>query len=106
MFSPEAQYLEDLEDIESDCRRVPALLIDLAQRRGVTANSAKLRSMLSNVASIAERCREERERFGLWRDDGLEPGDIIDEIDRQLTQFVSDLESELPNPASRRENSE
>jgi len=96
MISPEADYLEELEDIESDCRRVPPLLIDLARRRGVTSNSTKLRSMLSNVESIAERCREERERFGLWREDGLEPGDIIEEIDRQLTQFVENLDSALP----------
>jgi hypothetical protein len=96
MIWPEVEYLQELERIEEDCRKVPALLTDLARRRGVGAASPQVIAMISQVSSIGQHCREERERFGLWREDGLQSDEIIEAIYQQLAAFVATLESALP----------
>ena len=87
----EADYLEQLQSIERDCRKVPPLLINLAQRRGKAAVSPEVTLLLSMVEAIARRCGEERETVGLWREDGLNPDEVIEEIENELEEVVQTL---------------
>jgi len=59
-----------------------------------------VRAMLSMVESIAQRCSDERASLGLWREDGFDPDDILDEIDQQLSEFVTTMEATLPKSRS------
>jgi hypothetical protein len=92
----EADFLEQLETIERDCRNVPALLVTLANRRGKQAFSPEVTRLISMAESIAQRCGEEREHIGLWRQDGLEPEDVLDQIDTELEVFIHTLNTTLP----------
>jgi len=87
----ETDYLEQLESIERDCRKVPPLLINLAQRRGKAAVSPEVTLLLSVVEAIVRQCGQERETIGLWREDGLEPDEVIEEIENELEEVVQTL---------------
>jgi len=96
MIWQEADYLEKLESIERDCRKVPPLLISLAERRGKAAVSPEVTFLLSMVEAIARRCGEERETVGLWREDGLDPDEVIEEIEDELEEVVHALDATFP----------
>jgi hypothetical protein len=96
MIWQEADYLEQLESIERDCRKVPPLLLSLAQRRGMPAVSPKVTRLLSMVDAIARRCGQERETIGLWREDGLEYEEVIEEIENELEEVVNTLNATFP----------
>jgi len=96
MIWKEAEYLERLESIERDCRKVPPLLLRLAARRGKTAVSPEVVLLLSMVEAIAWRCGQERETIGLWREDGLDPDEVIEEIENELEKVVKALNATFP----------
>jgi hypothetical protein len=96
MIWQEAEYLERLESIERDCRKVPPLLLRLAARRGKTAVSPEVILLLSMVEAIAWRCGRERETIGLWREDGLDPDEVIEEIEDELEKVVKALNATFP----------
>jgi len=96
MIWKEAEYLEQLGGIECDCRKVLALLPEAAERRGMAVISPEVAALLSVNETIMQRCRDERERLGLWREDGMEPDEILEEIDQQLSEFMKALKATLP----------
>jgi len=91
MMWQEANYLEQLESIERDCLKVPPLLLRLARQRGLSARSPEIAELLSMVEAIARRCGQEQETIGLWREDGLEPDEVIEEIENDLEEVVEAL---------------
>lgn len=96
MIWQEADFLEQLESIERDCLKVPPLLLNLAARRGKAAMSPEVTLLLSMVEAIARRCGEERETLGLWREDGLDPDEVIEEIERELDEVIDALNATFP----------
>ncbi|HSI15074.1 MAG TPA: hypothetical protein VK961_23680 [Chthoniobacter sp.] len=53
--------------------------------------SPEVTLLLSMVEAIARRCGEERETVGLWREDGLNPDEVIEEIENELEEVVHTL---------------
>lgn len=48
------------------------------------------------VEAIVRRCGEERETVGLWREDGLDPDEVIEEIEGELEEVVHALDATFP----------
>ena len=100
MIWQEAEYVEELESIAEDCRKVPSLLIAMAARRGMAPTSPEVVALLSMVAAIGQRCEAERENLDVWREDRSDPDEILEEIDEALETFVKTLDATLATSRS------
>jgi len=74
----EGFYLEYIVRMEGVVRDI----LDLLPQN----QTGKMAELTLGLSELAENCRAEIERFGLWRDDGLSLEEIVDRI--QANAFV------------------
>lgn len=87
----EGQYLETLEEMEADCLKMVTLLREVASCDFSKRYRRDIPRFVDEVKKLAERCREERESFGLWREDELEPAEIIEKLDAEFGPVLAML---------------
>src|SRR5688572_4040279 len=96
MILEEAEYLKQLEEIERECGMLHSLLLDAAQRHGACADLTAVAQILSTIDAVVDRCRREREALGLWREDNLEPYEILEEIDDEIGELMNAVQVTFP----------
>ena len=91
----EGQHLEELEDMENEC----SVMLDIL--RGVSSCGfaehyrKDIPGFVEAVKKLAERCRTEREAIGLWREDELEPDEILDALDAEFGALVEMMSAKI-----------
>ena len=91
----EGQYLETSEEMENDCLKMGALLTEVASCDFSKHYHKDIPRFVEAIKILEERCRREREAIGLWREDQLEPDEILDALDAEFGSLVERISAKI-----------
>lgn len=91
----EGQHLEALEDMEKECFLMVDILKDVSSSDFAEHYRKDIPGFIVATKKLAERCRTERESLGLWREDELEPEEIIEELDAEFGVITKLMKSKI-----------
>ena len=86
----EGTHLAYLEEMEQVTREIVVMLRDSIDTDFLRPHRARIPSLICSLESLERRCRDENDRFGLWREDGLGLEEILEEIDADATRILDD----------------